>query len=161
MVSGSYQLFFESPIGWLKIRGDVDAVCTVSFAEEEQQNSVDLPAVLLTCGEQLRAYFDGKKRTFDVPIRTNGTHFQKQVWGLLAKIPFGNTVSYQYLARQLNNAGAVRAVGLANSKNPFAILLPCHRVIGVDGQLTGYAGGLWRKRWLLEHEMQGGQFTLF
>ncbi len=157
----SDHLFMESPLGWLNITGDKDAIWSISFKELEEESSRRIPPVLMDCSDQLRAYFEGTLRDFDVPVRLNGTLFQRQVWGLLAKIPFGRTVSYSDLARLLSNEGAVRAVGMANSKNPLAIILPCHRVIGTDGQLTGYAGGIWRKKWLLAHEMKSAQGSLF
>ena len=107
---------------------------------------------------QLTAYFAGRLRAFDLPLAPNGTDFQRRVWVELTKIPFGTTVSYGELARRLSNAAAVRAVGAANGRNPIPIIVPCHRVIGSNGSLTGFGGGLPRKQWLLRHE--GGQIEL-
>lgn len=104
--------------------------------------------------EQLEAYFAGDLTTFDLPLNPTGTDFQKQVWKALLQIPFGETVSYQAIANSINNPKAVRAVGAANGRNPIGIIVPCHRVIGANGSLTGYAGGLERKQWLLEHEQR-------
>ncbi len=101
---------------------------------------------------QLSEYFDGKRRTFDVPLSASGTSFQRGVWSTLARIDYGTTISYGELARRIHNPRAVRAVGLANGRNPISIIVPCHRVIGANGTLTGYGGGLDRKRWLLSHE---------
>jgi methylated-DNA-[protein]-cysteine S-methyltransferase len=161
MKPASDKLFMDSPIGWLSIEGDKDAVWSITFTETEEESSSNTPQVLMNCSDQLRAYFEGSRKTFDVPLRLNGTPFQQQVWALLAKIPFGRTLSYRDIAKLLGNEGAVRAVGMANSKNPLAIILPCHRVIGTDGQLIGYAGGIWRKKWLLAHEMKSAQGSLF
>ena len=106
--------------------------------------------------EELGQYFQGRRREFSLPLKPAGTVFQKRVWELLCEIPFGETISYGELARRVGNPNASRAVGLANSRNPISIVVPCHRVIGADNSLTGYAGGLDRKRALLEHEAQGG-----
>jgi methylated-DNA-[protein]-cysteine S-methyltransferase len=102
--------------------------------------------------DQLEAYFAGELTTFDMPLKLSGTHFQLRVWSELQRIPYGETISYGELARRLGNPAAVRAVGLANGRNPITIVVPCHRVIGADGSLTGYGGGLERKAWLLDHE---------
>ena len=101
---------------------------------------------------ELDAYFAGRLETFTVPLAPNGTEFQRRVWSALRDIPFGTTISYAGLARRVSNAAAVRAVGAANGRNPIPIIVPCHRVIGSDGSLTGFGGGIPRKRWLLEHE---------
>ncbi len=109
---------------------------------------------------QLTAYFDGRLRTFDLPLAPNGTDFQRRVWTELTKIPFGMTVSYADLARRVSNAAAVRAVGAANGRNPIPIIVPCHRVIGSNGSLTGFGGGLQRKQWLLTHEGAQASFDI-
>ncbi len=111
----------------------------------------DDAALRLAC-EQLKAFFAGKLRAFDLPLRMTGTAFQKQVWEGLLTIPYGTTISYAELARRIGRPGASRAVGAANGRNPIGIIVPCHRVIGADGTLTGYGGGLPRKEWLLSHE---------
>jgi methylated-DNA-[protein]-cysteine S-methyltransferase len=102
--------------------------------------------------QQLREYFDGTRTTFDLKLKAKGTDFQRRVWAALCRIPFGATVSYGAIARDIGNPAAVRAVGLANGRNPISIIVPCHRVIGSDGSLTGYGGGIERKEWLLKHE---------
>ena len=104
--------------------------------------------------DQLREYFAGTRKEFDVTLDIEGTDFQKRVWEELRKIPYGKTISYKSLSEKLGDVKAIRAVGKANGQNPIAIIIPCHRIIGSDGSLTGYAGGLWRKKWLLEHEQK-------
>ncbi|WP_272493455.1 methylated-DNA--[protein]-cysteine S-methyltransferase [Rhodocaloribacter litoris] len=116
-----------------------------------------LSALHTRLAAELDAYFAGRLRTFTVPVLERGTPFQRAVWAALRSVPYGRTCSYGALARQLGRAGAVRAVARANGANPIALLIPCHRIIGTDGSLTGYGGGLWRKRWLLRHE--GATFT--
>ncbi|MHB1862698.1 MAG: methylated-DNA--[protein]-cysteine S-methyltransferase [Gemmatimonadaceae bacterium] len=108
--------------------------------------------VLARARDQLNAYFDGTLTRFDLPLAAEGTPFQRQVWDALRRIPFGSTMSYGALARALGRPTATRAVGAANGRNPISIVVPCHRVIGADGSLTGFGGGMERKRWLLEHE---------
>jgi methylated-DNA-[protein]-cysteine S-methyltransferase len=110
---------------------------------------------------QLEEYFAGKRRDFDLPLNLDGTEFQQRVWRALTEIPYGETRSYGELAKRIGNPNASRAVGLANGRNPVSIVVPCHRVIGADGSLTGYGGGLPRKQWLLAHEGLGGQRPLF
>jgi methylated-DNA-[protein]-cysteine S-methyltransferase len=116
----------------------------------EQQRGSD--TMLRETRKQLTAYFAGKLRTFDLPLAPNGTEFQRKVWTALTKIPYGTTTSYAAIARSIQSAAAIRAVGAANGRNPIPIIVPCHRVIGSDGSLTGFGGGLDRKRWLLHHE---------
>ena len=141
----------NTPIGTLLIQASARGITHVDFVDSEIP--VDRPNALTTaCRQQLQAYFDGKRKTFDLPLDQQGTAFQKSVWNSLLKISFGQAVSYREIADMVNNRKAVRAVGAANGKNPIAIIVPCHRVIGADRTLTGYAGGLQRKAWLLEHE---------
>ena len=148
-----YQINFESPLGILIIKSDGQAVTEISFSEEVQeiQNSC---AVLESCRQQLSDYFAGKLVSFDLPLNPEGTAFQQKVWAELIKIPYGETITYMELAIRLGDTKAIRAVGTANGKNPLAILIPCHRVIGAGNKLTGYAGGIWRKKALLELEMK-------
>ncbi len=117
--------------------------------------------MLARAAAQLAEYFAGKRRDFDVPLAASGTGFQQRVWRELAKIPYGETRSYGELARALGSPTASRAVGAANGKNPISILVPCHRVIAGSGALTGYAGGVAAKKWLLEHEARWGRPALF
>lgn len=147
----THKTYCDSPIGPVEIIGTKDGITSVSFVEEK--GSRDEVPVLAECRKQLEEYFAGKRREFTVPlVFERGTEFQKKVWKELAKIPFGKTVSYKDVAESLGNPKAVRAVGGASSKNPIGIIVPCHRVIGSDGKLTGYYGGVWRKEWLLDHE---------
>lgn len=158
-----FTLYCASPVGAIEIKGTKDAITFTSFIEEVGVSSEVIPDVLLQCKKQLDEYFNGARKDFTVPLAPQGTEFQKKVWEELLKIDFGNTASYMSIAKKMSNPGAVRAVGLANGKNPIGIIIPCHRVIGEDGSLTGYAGGLWRKKWLLEHEgnTSGNAPTLF
>ena len=162
-MQNEFTLYCSSPVGFIEIKGTDKAITSTSFIEEQGPSSETIPAVLLQCKNELDEYFAGARKNFDVPLAPEGTDFQKQVWSELLKIGFGNTTSYMAIAKKMNNPGAVRAVGLANGKNPIGIIIPCHRVIGGDGSLTGYAGGLWRKKWLLEHEgnASGNAATLF
>lgn len=120
-----------------------------------------IPAVLKDAVEQLEEYFEGNRTVFELQLNPSGTDFQKKVWEALLQIPFGKTISYLELSKQLGDVKAIRAVASANGKNPLWIVVPCHRVIGTNGDLTGYAGGLHRKKWLLEHESPAKQTTLF
>ncbi len=155
--------YLTSPIGLLEIKGTETAISAVSFVEEEKESSKDLPAIILQCKNELEEYFSGTRKEFTVKVEPIGTPFRQKVWKELLKIKFGNTTSYLHISRQLGDENAIRAVGSANGKNPIAIILPCHRVIGENGKLVGYAGGLWRKQWLLEHEgnISGKNPTLF
>jgi methylated-DNA-[protein]-cysteine S-methyltransferase len=148
-----YQISFKSPLGFLILRSDGQSVTAVSFSEPDiqEQNSC---AVLETCKEQLDDYFSGKSLTFNLPLSPEGTEFQKKVWVELLKIPYGETITYLELAVRLDDPKCIRAAGTANGKNPIAIIIPCHRVIGAGNKLTGYAGGIWRKKGLLELEMK-------
>lgn len=135
----------------------------VSFVDKEEKPTESVPAVLLQCLQELDEYFKGKLKEFSVSLTQDGTEFQKKVWHELLNIPFGKTVSYLHIAKKLANAKSIRAVGGANGKNKIAIIIPCHRVIGNNYTLVGYAGGKWRKQWLLEHEgaINKGQGKLF
>lgn len=145
-------LYYNSVLGSLAITGASDGIGAVSFVEECGSNDADAPACLHECVAQLDEYFRGLRRTFSVPLDLRGTDFQQRVWRYLLTIPFGATVSYHEIAVALGIPQGSQAIGRANGQNPIAIIVPCHRVIGNDGKLTGYAGGLWRKEWLLRHE---------
>ena len=159
----AFVTYLSSPIGLLEIKGTETAISAVSFVEEEKESSKDLPEIILQCKNELDEYFAGTRKEFTVKVEPIGTPFRQKVWKELRKIKFGNTTSYLHISRQLGDENAIRAVGSANGKNPIAIILPCHRVIGENGKLVGYAGGLWRKQWLLEHEgnISGKNPTLF
>jgi len=132
-------------------------------APESISNKEESPPMLIQCVEQLIQYFNGQRRVFELPLNQPGTPFQQQTWNLLTAIPFGKTISYLQLAIKTGDPKATRAVASANGRNNIAIIVPCHRVIGSNRELIGYGGGLWRKKWLLEHEMKimYGVQTLF
>jgi methylated-DNA-[protein]-cysteine S-methyltransferase len=153
-------VFIPSPLGTTKIVGDENGVSVISILQEGEL-SKKIPKELKEAVTQLNEYFEGKRQNFDFKIKPKGTEFQQKVWQELLEIPFGKTMSYLDLSKKLGDVKAIRAVASANGKNPLWIVVPCHRVIGTDGSLTGYAGGLWRKKWLLEHESPSLQQSLF
>ncbi len=147
--------YFKSPIGLVQIGGTASEVTSLDFVERRREKTESNP-LLDRAARQIAEYFAGKRQVFDVPISYQGTDFQERVWGQLLKVPYGKTASYQDIARGVGSPLAVRAVGAANGKNPISLIVPCHRIIGSNGTLVGYGGGLWRKEWLLKHE--GCQF---
>lgn len=153
----------ETPVGPLTIIGNAEAINALTFKEGIAVTHEPLPDTLLLCIEELEAYFAGGLQQFTFPVAQPGTEFQQTVWQQLTMIPYGQTISYLQLAKRINNPKSIRAVGTTNGKNRISIVVPCHRVIGSDGSLTGYAGGIWRKKWLLEHEMKQkfGSLELF
>ena len=147
----NHYLYLDSPIGGLQITTSDEQLTALSFCDGPQQP--DRPDRLaVEVRRQLQAYFSRERRNFALPLAPRGTAFQQKVWAALQTIPFGSTCSYLQLSRQLGDEKAIRAVAGANGRNPIAIVIPCHRVIGSDGQLVGYSGGLWRKKWLLSLE---------
>ena len=147
----------DSPLGDIIISGNAKSVTGVAFADSSKASGLEPNLdrdddAFHAAAEQLRAYFAGALTRFDVPLETGGTPFQRRVWQALLAIPYGTTTTYGKLAAELGDPRAMRAVGLANGRNPISIIVPCHRVIGADGSLTGYGGGLPRKQWLLAHE---------
>ena len=149
------KLDYESPIGVIEILGTETGICSIMFSEREQtENNMqdETPKVLVDCFNQLDEYFKGLRHEFTFPYIFEGTSFQKTVWNALTKIPYAKTGSYKDIAVSIGNEKAIRAVGSANGKNKLNIVIPCHRIIGSNGKLTGYGGGLWRKEWLLKHE---------
>ena len=154
-------VFINTPLGFTEIQGDENGISKIHVMNEDVEISTKIPEELKEAVLQLQDYFDGKRTTFTFPLNPSGTDFQKKVWDELLHIPFGKTCSYLDLSKKLGDVKAIRAVASANGKNPLWIVVPCHRVIGTDGSLTGYAGGLWRKKWLLEHENPVKQETLF
>ena len=148
----------ESPLGTLAITGSHGVIFSVLFIDGQHQVKTRVPASLKECAKQLKEYFSGKRKIFDLPLQPNGTTFQRHVWDELLKIPFGKTISYLQLAHQLGDEKSIRAAASANGKNPIGIIIPCHRVIGSNADLVGYAGGLWRKQWLLD--LESGQQSL-
>ena len=155
------QAYIKTPLGTALIEGDEYGIAKISTLDAGIPVSDSVPDVLAEAIQQLNEYFAGKRRDFSFTMNPQGTAFQKKVWQALLQIPFGTTTSYQELSIKLGDVKAIRAVASANGKNPLWIVVPCHRVIGSDGSLTGYAGGLWRKKWLLEHETPPVQQSLF
>ncbi|QCX01739.1 methylated-DNA--[protein]-cysteine S-methyltransferase [Aggregatimonas sangjinii] len=155
-------VFMKTPLGMAKLEGDADGLASITVLDDDAAAITPIiPEVLEDAVYQLREYFEGNRQTFDLELNPNGTDFQKKVWEALLDIPFGKTSSYMQLSKTLGDPKAIRAVAAANGKNPLWIVVPCHRVIGSDGSLTGYAGGLHRKKWLLEHESPAKQQSLF
>ena len=154
-------VFINTPLGFTEIQGDENGISKIHVMNEDVEISTKIPKELKEAVLQLQDYFAGKRTTFTFPLNPSGTDFQKKVWNELLHIPFGKTCSYLELSKKLGDAKAIRAVASANGKNPLWIVVPCHRVIGTNGSLTGYAGGLWRKKWLLEHENPIKQESLF
>ncbi len=154
-MANKYISYLKSPIGEIKITADENSVTSLLFVfidtEMEEENCND---ILTQCKIELSEYFAGKRKEFGVPFNQVGTEFQQKVWNELTKINYGQTVSYNHIAKTIDNQKSIRAVGTSNGKNQISIIVPCHRVIGSDGSLTGYAGGLWRKKWLLNHEKE-------
>lgn len=150
-----------SPIGYISINGDKNGITHIKMLNSEAVLSETIPDTLNDCVHQLNAYFEGSLNQFNLKLNPQGTPFQQNVWQYLLDIPYGKTLSYLELSKQLGDVKAIRAVAASNGKNPIAIVIPCHRVIGSDGSLTGYAGGLYRKQWLLNHESPNKQQTLF
>ena len=159
--------YFLSPIGLLEINGDGQYITSIKFLDELIEDDLAVSdETVKDCIKQLREYFDGQRKEFEIPLNPEGTDFQKKVWGKVTEIPYGDTTSYGLIAKLLGDKRLSRAVGLANGANPIPIIIPCHRVVGNDGSLTGYAGGLERKKWLLKHEQDHvstskGQYKLF
>jgi methylated-DNA-[protein]-cysteine S-methyltransferase len=151
----------KTPLGIAEISGDKKGISRIEILDPEEFHQEEIPVELLEAAEQLQDYFSGKIQKFKLKINTSGTDFQKEVWNALNKIPYGETRTYLQLSKELGNVKAIRAVAAANGKNPLWIVTPCHRVIGSDGSLTGYAGGLWRKKWLLDFENPPLQQELF
>jgi len=161
MSSDLETVYINTPLGFCEIKGSVQGVSKVSILDDKIETSKIIPDYLQECVLQLDEYFKGNRKVFGLKLDYNGTEFQQNVWESLLNIPYGRTITYLKQARLLGDEKAIRAVATANGKNPFWIVFPCHRVVGSDGSLTGYAGGLWRKKWLLEHEQGCEQQSLF
>jgi len=148
----TYRAYYRSMIGLLEITGTQKEILSVNFVKKKGQAEAALSPALKTCLRQLDEYFRGKRQKFSVRLSLRGTAFQNRVWRELLKVGFGKTASYRDIAKAAGRPRAVRAVGNTNRLNPVSIIVPCHRIIGSDGKLVGYGGGVWRKAWLLEHE---------
>jgi len=147
-----FKAYYLSPLGPVEISGIPEGIVSISFVKRRFPSDRNLPECVEEGTRQLAEYFKGVRRNFSLKLLLRGTPFQKLVWQQLKKIPYGKVASYGDVARAIGNPHAYRAVGNANNKNPFVIIIPCHRVIGADGKLVGYGSGLWRKEWLLNHE---------
>lgn len=155
------QIFLKTPLGTARIRGDEEGISAIQILDEKIPTSTDIPGFLQSAFQQLDDYFKGELEEFSLKLNPQGTAFQQKVWKALNEIPFGKTSSYLELSRKLGDEKAIRAVASANGKNPLWVVIPCHRIIGSDGSLTGYAGGLQRKQWLLNHENNTSQLSMF
>jgi len=151
---------YNSPVGHLKVAKSKKGICSILYSEVNEETGSTDPE-LMECFSQLDEYFAGNRQKFDMPLDMQGTEFQLKVWSELLTIPFGETLSYLELSKRIGNVKAIRAVGHANGQNKVNIIIPCHRVIGSNGSLTGYGGGLWRKKWLLNHEAEHSSNGLF
>ena len=147
------QAYYKSPIGILRIIADENGITKVDFVKKENSSiKKSSSKIVQDCIKQLDEYFQGERKSFELKLNPEGTEFQRKVWKELLKIPYGETISYGEVSRRIKNPKAVRAVGQSIGRNPISVIIPCHRVIGSDGSITGYASGLWRKEWLLKHE---------
>ena len=147
-----HRAYYRSPIGVIEIVGTEEGLTAVNFVRRKPRGTTRSHPALRAAVAQIGEYFRGNRSRFTLPFSTAGTDFQKEVWGQLVRTPYGKAVTYAEVARAIGRPKAVRAVGQANHRNPISIIIPCHRVIGSDGRLVGYGGGLWRKEWLLAHE---------
>ena len=156
--------FHQTPIGIVRITEEDGFICSVHFMDEEVETHEPETPLLKLVAQQLDEYFAGERKEFNFPIKQHGSDFQQEVWQCLQTIGYGKTISYGHQSNLMNNPLAIRAIASANGKNHLVIVVPCHRVIGADGSLTGFGAGIWRKKWLLEHEakvMGVGQMKLF
>jgi methylated-DNA-[protein]-cysteine S-methyltransferase len=167
MPRNSFTTYYQSPIGIIKISGTENYITEMTFEETIQKPHANaekqIPELIIHATEQLIQYFQGARRSFDLPINQHGTDFQQKVWHELLNIPYGRTISYLELSRRLGDLKVIRAAASANGKNNICIIVPCHRVVGSNNDLVGYAAGLWRKKWLLglENKIANGVQTLF
>ena len=153
--------YYKTPIGTAKIVGNEFGISSITVIDDGIEIPTKIPNCLKDCVTQLDEYFKGKRTEFSLKLNPQGTDFKKRVWKELLNVPYGKTRTYLEQSKILGDAKAIRAVAAANGKNPIWIIIPCHRIMGSDGSLTGYAGGIWRKKWLLAHENPVKQQTLF
>ncbi len=161
-----HKIYYDSAVGMLEIIGTTEVIKEINFVDADQLNKsdqTDTTPIIEQCIQQLGEYFKGERKEFSLTLDPDGTEFQRSVWQYLLNIPFGQTASYLDVAKGIGNEKAVRAVGAANGQNPLVVVVPCHRIIGSNGKLVGYSGGMWRKKWLLKHEglLQEEQLLLF
>lgn len=160
-MESSQTTYYKTPIGTAKIVGNEKGISAITVIDEAKETSTEFPKFLQDCVQQLDEYFNGIRTEFNLKLNPQGTDFQKRVWKELLKVPYAKTRTYLEQSKKLGDVKAIRAVASANGKNPIWIVIPCHRIIGSNGSLTGYAGGLWRKKWLLAHENPSSQQSLF
>jgi len=153
--------YYKTPIGTAKIEGNSNGIVAITVIDEAVETSKNIPNCLQDCVQQLEEYFKGIRTVFNLKLKPKGSTFQQKVWEELQKVSFGKTRTYLEQSKELGNVKAIRAVAAANGENPIWIVTPCHRIIRSDGSLTGYAGGIWRKKWLLNHESSLKQQSLF
>lgn len=153
--------YLNTPLGTTIIKGNSEGITEIKVLDDRSNNTTDIPDSLKEAVNQLQLYFSKDLKQFNLKLNPHGTDFQKKVWNGLMEIPYGKITSYLQLSKNLGDAKAIRAVAAANAKNPLWIVVPCHRIIGSNGSLTGYAGGLHRKKWLIEHESPSPQQKLF
>jgi methylated-DNA-[protein]-cysteine S-methyltransferase len=168
MTEESYSSYYQSPVGLLRVSGTQHYISEIHFIDHLEssdaiQSTNEIAPMIIQCVEQLIQYFHGERRQFELPIHQMGSPFQHRVWNELIAIPYGKTISYMDMAKRLGDPKVIRAAASANGKNNVAIVVPCHRVIGSNQEMVGYGGGLWRKKWLLDHEAKiaHGVQTLF
>jgi len=160
-LESNYTAYCKTPIGLATIIGNTNGISSITVSDNEADFNAEVADCLKECVQQLTEYFAKERTCFDLKLNPKGTEFQQKVWKALLDVPYGKTRSYLEQSKHLGDVKAIRAVASANGKNPLWIVIPCHRIIGSDGSLTGYAGGLWRKKWLLELECPSGQMELF
>lgn len=148
-----YKKTIKSPLGLLCLESNTDELVAIRFTDKEENTAEENPEILTKTESQLNEYFNGKRFLFELKLNPEGTEFQKKVWNLVKDVPFGETTTYNTIAKKLGDKKYIRAVGMANGKNPIPIVIPCHRIIGSDGRMVGYAGGIERKKLLLLHEI--------
>jgi methylated-DNA-[protein]-cysteine S-methyltransferase len=150
----TYFITIETPIGILKLSSDEVYLKSIDFDAEFVEDMADIPDILIIARKQMEEYFSGQRQQFDLPVDPEGTEFQHRVWEKVSAVSFGSTKTYVDIAWELKSENSSRAVGMANGRNPIPIIIPCHRIIGKNGKMTGYAGGLETKKWLLLHEQK-------
>ncbi|GJM29675.1 MAG: methylated-DNA--protein-cysteine methyltransferase [Cyclobacteriaceae bacterium] len=157
----TFHSFMNSPVGPLEVSSTETDIIEIKFSQDFRISNQQIPGILKECIKQLDLYFSGVLKEFNLPLKPTGTDFQQRVWQKLRSIPFGSTISYLELAQSLGDQKAIRAVAAANGRNRIPVIIPCHRVIGSNGSLVGFAGGLANKEWLLHHEGALSQTSLF
>jgi methylated-DNA-[protein]-cysteine S-methyltransferase len=157
----TYYKTINTPIGFLKLVSDEHRLKFILFVNEDEGSNPALPEIIERAALQVKEYFDGSRFTFSLDLEIDGTRFQQKVWKLIKMVNYGKTTTYGDIAKHMKSLGCSRAVGMANARNPLPIIIPCHRIVGNDGKLVGYSGGLEKKKWLLVHEQKYSGSSLF